>query len=516
MLKLLIIFDNFIALNSNDREAVIIMRTLDRMKRQIAVDKMEEINDDKLKSTEDEPNLVEPHTSYDTLLDLIRQNDLTKLQETLNKSDPHLINEISTYDGKTLLLHACERKNIECVKLLLTNGAKTDSLCNNILAIDVAFEFQNNELIKLLHPNYSDIALACWILSFSQACCKKDHQAVTESINELTTLHFPTTSAEYDLLSIQTFITHIYKRDSVEGIITFFLRENNPTTNILIERYTNDNMSKEVKWLIACVHIVKRMNASDRPCSWLGILGHFCGQEAIDNLTLMFQIVPDSIIGRHMSGALCIACSNGAVDVVNLLLAHNVDPNIAAPYSRFLPLHEACYCESVQDRCAIVRALLEHGAAVDSVSEEGETALMTTVAHGDEPTSRVLLIHGASLNRIYDTADTLLIDATKYSLAVQERFGYREALGAVIHLLLEYGADTNRSNYLTHDTPLKLACRACNVDLVRLLLERGADPLYCPTSEGLSVMEMMREGWAQYDAVRAICEEYIDTKPLMK
>ena len=127
------------------------------------------------------------------LLDLIRRNDLTKLQETLNQSDTHhLINEVNNR-GKTLLFQACALQNIDCVKLLLINGAKADIICNNILAIDIAFELQNNELIKLLHPICNEIELACWILSFSQACCIRDHQAVRSVINELTTLHFPTT-----------------------------------------------------------------------------------------------------------------------------------------------------------------------------------------------------------------------------------------------------------------------------------------------------------------------------------
>ena len=156
-----------------------------------------------------------------------------------------------------------------------------------------------------------------------------------------------------------------------------------------------------------------------------------------------------------------------------------------------------------------MRALLEHGADVDTVSEEGETLLMRVVTQS-EHTSRVLLQYGASIDRVYNNGNTLLLESIRYLTPYMVRFD-------LALTLLEYGADVNQYNLLSNDTPLKLACIACNTVLVRLLLERGADPLLCPTgSEGLSVVEMMREGGAQYDAVRMICEEYIDTKPLMK
>ena len=90
-------------------------------------------------------------------------------------------------------------------------------------------------------------------------------------------------------------------------------------------------MSKEVRWLLCCISIVKRMHDADRPCSWVDILRHLSDYDYFINLQITFQVVPDSIIGRHLPGALCIACYVGAVDVVNLLLTHGVDPNATDP-----------------------------------------------------------------------------------------------------------------------------------------------------------------------------------------
>ena len=120
----------------------------------------------------------------------------------------------------------------------------------------------------------------------------------------------------------------------MENIFDFVLHDYKHTsTNCLTQLCTYDcaSMSKEVRWLLCCISIVKRMHDADRPCSWVDILRHLSDYDYFINLQITFQVVPDSIIGRHLPGALCIACYVGAVDVVNLLLTHGVDPNATDP-----------------------------------------------------------------------------------------------------------------------------------------------------------------------------------------
>ena len=111
-----------------------------------------------------------------------------------------------------------------------------------------------------------------------------------------------------------------------------------------------------------------------------------------------------------------------------------------------------------------VRLLLDNGADPNIANEAGATALMWAVA--DIEKTRLLLDHRADVNaRSADSRTALLIAAG--------RFGSRE----VVRLLLDRGADIKvKSPGLGGDmTPLTEAARLADEALLRLLIERGAD-----------------------------------------
>ena len=125
-----------------------------------------------------------------------------------------------------------------------------------------------------------------------------------------------------------------------------------------------------------------------------------------------------------------------------------------------------------------VEALLKHGADANRADGSGVTALMWAVP--DVEKVRVLLAHGANVNAKSATERTPLLVAASYPRTVD-----------LLRLLLERGADL-RAQDRTGATALALAVRSADVDVVRFLVERGLDP------NGLSPAAR-RIGFARWD-----------------
>ncbi|KAH9898943.1 ankyrin repeat-containing domain protein [Xylariomycetidae sp. FL2044] len=102
---------------------------------------------------------------------------------------------------------------------------------------------------------------------------------------------------------------------------------------------------------------------------------------------------------------------------------------------------------------AIVKLLLEYGAAVNAVEERfSRTPLYAAAAFGGEEVVKILLAHGADVNRQDGSGDTPL----------SQRHDVEEG---VIRLLIAHGADVNLG------APLVLAARFGREALVKVLLE---------------------------------------------
>lgn len=160
--------------------------------------------------------------------------------------------------------------------------------------------------------------------------------------------------------------------------------------------------------------------------------------------------------------------------------------------------------------CGVQRALIDllcdHGAEPDG-------ALRAAVGHGEFEAAEALIERGgkvdlpvaAALGRMEDfmrlvpSADA---DGRHRALALAAQFGRVDAVRA----LLEAGEDPNRYNPVgahSHSTPLHQAALAGHLDVVRLLIERGAR---------LDIKDVMWNGtpadWARHEG-RAEMEAYL-------
>ena len=167
-----------------------------------------------------------------------------------------------------------------------------------------------------------------------------------------------------------------------------------------------------------------------------------------------------------------IACQNGKLEIVHLLLDNGAEVN-AETVDGLKPLHFLSYGEyrSQEDGVRVARLLLERGADVNTRRNDHRTPLHVASYYGNIEIVRLLLDHGADpeANAEGNMGEKPL-HKVSYGKYRSPEDGVR-----IAQLLLEHNADVNtrRNN---RQTPLHIASYFGIVEMVRLLLDRGADP----------------------------------------
>ena len=114
----------------------------------------------------------------------------------------------------------------------------------------------------------------------------------------------------------------------------------------------------------------------------------------------------------------------------------------------------------------LAEVLHRNGSSVDPLDEDGESPLYCAVYVDNLEMVQVLLDYGVDANFRSKHGDTALAFAAQYGSFNDPR---------VVRLLLDHGADPNaQSRRYFRTTPLHRASRDGNIEIARLLLERGA------------------------------------------
>jgi len=179
-----------------------------------------------------------------------------------------------------------------------------------------------------------------------------------------------------------------------------------------------------------------------------------------------------------------------AVEVAKMLLVAGAEVDALADMydqqcTTMSMLVSSCHPADAGLQGALAELLLDHGAALEGPGSKWQSALMTALAFGYLETAKTLARRGAplgnigaaaGLGRFEDTA-RLLPAADKnnrhIALALAAQHGHTE----IVRLLLASGEDPNRYNpdgYHSHSTPLHQAICAGHMEVVKLLVERGA------------------------------------------
>ena len=165
------------------------------------------------------------------------------------------------------------------------------------------------------------------------------------------------------------------------------------------------------------------------------------------------------------------AIQNRNLELAKLLLQHNASPDSSTD-------GESSLHQSVRkSQAELVKFLLEHGATIDLPTLAGKTPLMIAVETGSIAITKLLFDHGAK-------PDFTTVEEQTSALHRACSSGNLE----MVRELLDHGANID-SRDSHDDTPLFVAVEVGNLPVAKLLLQRGANSRIRNRS-GLSVINL--------------------------
>jgi ankyrin repeat protein len=163
--------------------------------------------------------------------------------------------------------------------------------------------------------------------------------------------------------------------------------------------------------------------------------------------------------------ALHVAAQKDNVDIITLLLDKGASVNVRGADGR-TPVHHAAYCGNL----SVTKLLVQREASLEKTDNMGRTPLMLAALADKLEVVRYLAKTGAGINVCSDTGSDL-------HLAINEIPLY------AMCLLREQVDDINGRNAELGMSPLHFAILRQNLEIVKYLIERGADINLC-TREG--------------------------------
>lgn len=181
---------------------------------------------------------------------------------------------------------------------------------------------------------------------------------------------------------------------------------------------------------------------------------------------------------------LSYAADTGREAIVKLLLAESdVDPNSSSKCNAFRGMTPLMFASKNRHKAVVDLLLDRHDIDIDAQDSNGKTALFHAVISGDMSIVAGLRKKGANMEITDNGGETVITVAV----------GKGDVSG--VEFLLNCGASPNPAPAARNDeTPLSSAASDGQVDIVKLLLDKGADPylgkrssmlpLYLATSAG--------------------------------
>lgn len=221
-----------------------------------------------------------------------------------------------------------------------------------------------------------------------------------------------------------------------------------------------------------------------------------------------------------------LASRGGKTEIVRLLLEAGADPNL----SRCAALYSAVGA----DRLDVVELLLEHGAAcedrtpspLDAAIRAGHTRIVErllahrrsrlselpdlasplseAVATFDPQLVRLILSHAMEDDIDTDALSASLMMAVS-AFPINGRDVRRQRL-EILKILLDHGANVNAAR-TPHASPLHAAVGLCSVEIVRFLVEQGADVNH-PDPEGLMPLDRLHDSNPDREAIERLLRDH--------
>jgi ankyrin repeat protein len=202
-------------------------------------------------------------------------------------------------------------------------------------------------------------------------------------------------------------------------------------------------------------------------------LQHACMKLNLEVVKILINAkVNVNAIGEEPTSALALAVDwgdNGAI--LQLLLDAGANLNLREwPDINLLRMACGSWDGAKNGNGVVVKMLLDHGADIHYRQDTGDTALALAVGSGNLPAVRLLVEEGASLSTQNRKRRTLLMEACCY--------GGDQDREEIVRHLINNGAEINAQ--LEENPERNALCtslaKGAGATIVRLLLERGADP----------------------------------------
>lgn len=188
--------------------------------------------------------------------------------------------------------------------------------------------------------------------------------------------------------------------------------------------------------------------------------------QGIETVKLLVQHIDVNIKNNEMLSVLHIACRQGNLDIVKILLSNNANIHDIGDLS-YTPIQIATkHC-----RLDIVKYLVEYSNdtnILQSRTDTNETLLHTAVKFGrfnNVPNDTVKYLIEKNVCPI-DSVDDRCNTALHYACGT--------FMVDVVTILVEHGADINIRN-IDGNTPFHFAAKTGSIDIVNFLLEKGGD-----------------------------------------
>jgi len=187
-----------------------------------------------------------------------------------------------------------------------------------------------------------------------------------------------------------------------------------------------------------------------------------------------------NVRNKKGSSALIAAAMNGHLKLCQILLEHGANVNDETE-SQDTAI-SLCVWQNHTEVCLL---LMRHGADISHVDKFGDTLLLDSARHGNVPVMRELLERKVDINHANKKGETSLIRAVLKGDA-----------GAV-QLLLDHNADLTPKVIPDGWDALMIAAKSHHVQIVKLLLDKGASVTSTDAS-GRSCINLLMESKPRY------------------
>ena len=428
------------------------------------------------------------------LVNAVKQGDISTVELLLEKdTDPDTKSE----EGEPLLIYAVWNNYADIVELLLEKGADPDiDNKENITPLTVAAFFGHTEIIKLLLRRNADSDKQGWrsalnVAGLGYAFSKADSNILGLSLldNEMVKSYL-----REEVINDDTLLEIIQFSDGHVEIINLLLEAGARNFDLLMRSASLLGYSEIIEVLLN--HEIS-LDIDDFPplnmaligYQWSKVINHALTSPSLlmalmgghDEVTqLISEVIKLSrtrtghsniVNAMLVIGAGIMAFDSGHIEIINLLLEKGADLHIEDKLLSLTPLHYASYIGETE----IIKLLLDKGANPNIETKHHTPLTITTSPVGKcNPDIEIELPFEKMT-----VLGNIVVDSSVLSIANAiiglSRSQCREHQPEIVKLLLDEGADPDIAPR-EGISPLALASFSGYAEEVRILLEYGADP----------------------------------------